>query len=229
MSWLYLLLNGLTLSVPLLRSFEHRIAFYKKWKALFTGIALTGAFFILWDVYFTHLGVWGFNPKYLIGVDILNLPIEEWLFFVTVPFACMFIYEVLNYFIQKDLLKNIYRPFFTILAILILIIGIVYYDRIYTSVTFILTSVFIFIHLFIIKKRYLSRFLLAYLVSLLPFVIVNGILTGSFIDEQIVWYDDTQNLGIRLFTIPIEDSIYMLLLLMMNVSIYEWKKYDNQT
>jgi lycopene cyclase domain-containing protein len=60
-------------------------------------------------------------------------------------------------------------------------------------------------------------FYLAYFVSLVPFLIVNGILTSL----PVVWYNNAHNLGIRLYTIPIEDTMYSLLLLLMNVWLYE--------
>lgn len=67
----------------------------------------------------------------------------------------------------------------------------------------------------------MGRFYFMYLVILLPFFLVNGALTGMFSPEPVVWYDHTQNLGIQIGTIPIEDSVYGLLLLLMNVTIYE--------
>jgi lycopene cyclase domain-containing protein len=73
---------------------------------------------------------------------------------------------------------------------------------------------------FIAKPIWLSRFYVGYLFSLIPFFIVNGILTYL----PVVTYDNAENLGIRLFTIPIEDTIYCLLLLLMNVTMYEWLK-----
>tara|TARA_B100001027_G_C16264851_1_gene331422 strand:+ start:1047 stop:1253 length:207 start_codon:yes stop_codon:yes gene_type:complete len=66
-------------------------------------------------------------------------------------------------------------------------------------------------------------------VILLPFFIVNGILTGSWIENQIVWYDNLENLGIRMGTIPVEDTIYAYSMILMNLSLYEYftKKYKN--
>lgn len=102
----YLLINIFTIFFPLISSFEHRLRFFSRWKGLFLSIGITAAFFIIWDVAFTSMGIWGFNPRYLTGIEIINLPLEEWMFFITIPYACIFIYESLNYFIRKDLLGN---------------------------------------------------------------------------------------------------------------------------
>jgi lycopene cyclase domain-containing protein len=67
----------------------------------------------------------------------------------------------------------------------------------------------------------MGRFYLAYAVCLVPFFVVNGILTGSFIEEEVVWYNNEENLGIRLFTIPVEDVVYGMLLILMNVTFME--------
>lgn len=219
--YLYLLLNVFTISFPLIRSFEPKIQYAKKWHALFPAIAITATFFLIWDYFFTIIGVWSFNPTYLTGIYLGALPIEEWLFFITVPFACVFIYEVLNYFIKKDILSNISTPITFILIPLFLLIGLLNLDKWYTSVNFIVAAIMLSIHYRVYGNRILGRFYLAYLVHLIPFLIVNGVLTGSFIDQPVVFYNNAENLSIRLGTIPIEDIVYSMTLLLMNITLYE--------
>ncbi|MEZ5194901.1 MAG: lycopene cyclase domain-containing protein [Bacteroidales bacterium] len=217
----YLLINLFSILIPFAASFDKRLDFYKQWRFLFPAIFVTLAFFISWDVLFTYLGVWGFNERYLTGIDVINLPLEEWLFFISIPYACVFTYTSLNYLIKKDYFKNHAGSISWILIVILLVVGLINYNRIYTSVTFLATALFLLIHLYVFKSNYLGRFYFSYMIILIPFLIVNGILTGSFIEEQVVWYDNTQNLGIRIFTIPIEDSVYGLLLILMNVTLFE--------
>lgn len=223
----YLVINFFTILYPIAQSFEHRLNYYKKWQFLFPSILITGIFFIIWDILKTNYGVWYFNPKYLIGINIINLPIEEWLFFLTVPYACVFIYEVLNYFIKKDIFAKYSFGIAKVLGIINILLAIIFFDRAYTLVVFSFNGIFLLLHSFIFKFKWLGRFFLSYIVSLIPFFVVNGLLTGI----PIVLYNDSENLGVRLFTIPIEDTMYSMLLFLMNVTLYEyfqkiWKRKE---
>ena len=93
---IYLYLDLLVIAFPLLLSFDKKVAYFKTWKYLFPAILIIGAFFVLWDMQFTRMNIWSFNQKYLLGIYMYNLPIEEVLFFIVVPFSCVFIYEVLK-------------------------------------------------------------------------------------------------------------------------------------
>lgn len=219
---LYFYLHLITLSFPLVRSFESRIQYATKWKFLFPAILVTGIFFLVWDVIFTYNGVWGFNEEYLLGIHLFRLPLEEWLFFLTVPFSSVFIYECVLYFLKKDILGGKGKQILKGLAVLLIIIALFNYGRAYTFWNFLFTGAFILISLQFLKPRYIDRFIIAYLIHLVPFLIVNGVLTGAFTENPIVWYNDEQNLEFRVFTIPIEDIIYAFLLLFMNVSFYEY-------
>lgn len=109
-----------------------------------------------------------------------------------------------------------------ILAILLFLGGLIFYDRWYPSVTFIFASIFLLLHRWVWKTNYLGKFYVAFIFILIPFFIVNGILTGTGIEEQVVWYNDSENLGFRMGTIPVEDTFYGMLLLLMNVSLFEY-------
>lgn len=217
----YLGLDLFTLSFPLLRSFEPKLQYWRKWPGLFTGIAVMATVFLIWDAIFTANGVWGFNPRYLVGPRIAGLPIEEWLFFLVVPYSCVFIYEALRYYVRRDVLGRVARPLSIVLMGVLLVVGLLHIDRLYTAITFLCTAAMLALHVFVLKSPYLGRFYLGYAVSLIPFFLVNGILTGWLLDEPIVWYNNAENLGIRMNTIPIEDSQYLLFFLLLTLTFYE--------
>jgi lycopene cyclase domain-containing protein len=103
---LYLWLNIGSIAVPLLYSFHPKLQLYKKFHWLLLSIMLTMGVFIPWDVIFTINGVWGFNSDYFLGFEIFSLPLEEWLFFICIPFACVFThYALLLYFPNLKLSK----------------------------------------------------------------------------------------------------------------------------
>lgn len=220
--YLYLLLDLLTILFPFAFSFYAKANFSKKWKYLWIAILVPGIIFLLWDEYFTQIGVWGFNAEYLTGLYLGSLPLEEVLFFICIPYACVFTYEALKYLIKKDYLLP-YRRLISISLLIVLAVGAAMHtDRWYTVTTFSALGIYIILLEFILHSPFLSRFYLSYLFVLIPFFMVNGILTGSFIDGEVVWYNDAENLGIRIGTIPVEDIFYGMLLLLMNVSVFEW-------
>lgn len=224
MKGLYLLIDFCTVIVPFLFSFHPKLQFYKNFKAFFLSSFVVGTLFVLWDIYFTSIGVWGFNPDYLVGVYIFNLPIEEVLFFLCVPFSCVYSYHCLNLFYDFNMEQKNEQLVVAIFSAILLLIGFVFYYRLYTSVTFISLALLLVYFSFVSRTTWLGKLMMIYLFLLLPFFIVNGILTGTGLEAPIVWYNNQENLGIRLLTIPIEDMFYGFELIVLNVFFYEkWK------
>jgi lycopene cyclase domain-containing protein len=219
--YLYLWINLLSFIVPFLCSFYPKANFSKKWKWVLPAIAITAVFFIAWDALFTEAGVWGFNPQYITGVKLWGLPVEELLFFFCIPYACLFTYFALNHLIEKDHLFPHQELISSLLIIVLLVSGGYYINKLYTGTTFLLTGFFLAFVMLKLRVRFMGRFYLAFAILVIPFLIVNGILTGSFIEEPVVWYNNEENMGIRIGTIPLEDLVYALLMLLMSITIWE--------
>ncbi|MTI33493.1 lycopene cyclase domain-containing protein [Xanthovirga aplysinae] len=220
-SFTYLLINLGSISLPLIFSFHPKIRFHKTWHAFWPACFLTGAFFITWDAFFTEMGVWGFNENYLTGLYLLNLPLEEWMFFICIPYACVFTYHNFKIFLPRNFFQRESPLISYIIAFILLFCVLITQVKWYTHFTLILTTSLLLYHATVLKKSYMGYFFISFAVLLIPFFITNGILTGSWINEEVVWYNSQENMGIRLGTIPIEDSIYALLLLLLNITLYE--------
>ncbi|GAB4427432.1 MAG: hypothetical protein OHK0039_45750 [Bacteroidia bacterium] len=214
----YLLLDLGTLFFPLVLSFDRKVAFFKGWGALFPAIVFSGGIFVIWDVLFTRMGIWSFNDTYLVGARAAGLPLEEWGFFIVVPYACVFIYACLKAYFPKLTLTAWRAPVGWGLVALLVLVGVLYIDRWYTAVTALGLVGWLVLNLLWIRPVWLGRFFLAYLIGLLPFALVNGVLTAL----PVVQYNDLENLGIRLGTIPVEDIFYGMLLILMTVNAYEY-------
>jgi len=220
----YLALLIFTLSYPLYKSFEDKIQFYKKLKYVLPAIVITAVPFLIWDVIFEKHHIWQFNPDYTLGFKVLGLPIEEWLFFFIVPYACFFLYEVIDFFSHKKVIKYI-KPFTIVLAIGLFVISIFKIHLTYTFIVMISASVMLIIIAYRQKiSPILSKFFKGYFISLLPFFLVNGVLTKM----PVVLYNDAENLSFRIYSIPVEDMVYLLSLLFINFSIYEILKRNAQ-
>ncbi|MFT6717563.1 MAG: lycopene cyclase domain-containing protein [Saprospiraceae bacterium] len=217
----YLLIDLLAVIVPFIFTFHKKLRFDKKGTSFALGLVFVAVPFVVWDVIFTNKAVWGFNSGYLLGYDFFLLPLEELLFFVCIPYASLFTYHCFSIFWKEKSFKklNRYGPYF--LMVLSFCVGILNYDKLYTFYT----ALFLFLALLVLKvlldAKWIGKFIAVYGVLLIPFSVVNGILTGSLLPSPIVWYNDAHNLGVRIGTIPVEDIFYGFLLILLFVFIYE--------
>lgn len=229
MKSLYLLVNFFTIIIPFIFSFHPKIRFHKSFKAFFLSAALVGIVFALWDAMFTRMGVWNFNPDYLMGIFLLNLPVEEWLFFVCIPFSCVFTYFCLDKFYNLQWNPKVEAVFCIAFSVILIIVGIYFYDRIYTLITFLSTAAVCLYLKFIAKVDWFGKAAFVYGILLIPFFMVNGVLTGTGIEGAVVRYNPSDHMGIRALTIPIEDAFYGFELILLNLYFYKLfqRKFSN--
>lgn len=222
----YIFLDFLIIIFPFLFSFKWKFKYYKVYKPLFASILIVGGVYILWDVLVTARGDWWFNHKYLLGLEIAGLPIEEILFFVTVPYACIFIYENLNYFVgEKQLPFNKY--FYLGLFAVFLIVGLLFYYQDYTILSLLSCAAFFILASTLYPDLLKSRLYWLYIIiSFVPFMIFNYLLTSI----PIVLYNPDAMWGTmqawngRIFTIPVEDFFYNFSMLSFYLLVYLYFK-----
>ena len=220
MKSLYFFVDFFTVIIPLIFSFHRKIKFYKTWRQFAIAAFCVGILFIIWDSIFVNIGVWNFNSHYVSGINFFNLPIEEILFFICIPFSCVFTYYCLNKFYNLAWNAKTENFFCMVFSIILLITGLFFFNRVYTSVTFISTATVCLLLKFVFKINWFGKAVTVYALLLIPFLIVNGILTGTGLEEPVVNYNQTQNLNIRLFTIPLEDVFYGFEMFVLNLFIY---------
>lgn len=207
--------------VPLIFSFEKRIKFYLNQKYLIPAIIFSGAIFILWDIRFTELGIWSFNNDFITGVKILNLPIEEWLFFIIIPYSSVFIYEFLKIKFTRFEKPNIFLAISLVILLIFIVVAWFFRQKLYTFFTFFLLSVYFGYTIFRNRfKAHYTKFYLAYIISLVPYFI----LRVAFTSLPIITYNNAHLLSARILNVPLEDFGYFFLLLLMNITIFEYLK-----
>lgn len=215
--WLYSIILFCSIIVPLLLSFDKKLQFYKQWKYLLPSILIIASIYITFDIYFTKLDVWGFNPRYHSSIVFFELPLEEWLFFIVIPYASIFLHDSIVLYFRSFQVSNKFAKYFSVSLILISLSLVAFNtEKDYTAYIFSLV-ILVLIFSFFDKTNVINSFYCTFFIILIPFVIVNAILTGSLIDEPVVWYNNNENLGIRFLTIPIEDFGYAFSIILFNL------------
>lgn len=234
MSALYLVVNLAVLSVPLAFSWHPRLRFVDRWRDFVPACLAVAAGFIAWDALFTAWGVWGFEDRYLLGARVAGLPVEEWLFFLCVPYACVFTYHAFGVLGAGGPGRRTALALTGAALGLCILLTALFPARLYTAVTAALLAVLL-AGLLWTRPSWLGRLWLSLAVLTVPFILSNGVLTGlrfwtypvlnarpEQVAPQVVWYDNAHNLGVRLFSIPLDDFLYAALLIGLNVAGMEW-------
>ena len=213
----YLLFNALIVTGPVLLSFDREVRYVSKWIPALLATLGAGIPFLFWDVLVTGRH-WWFNPEFTMTSKILGLPPGEWLFFVTVPFASLFIWEIFS--VKLPVASQSGNPTRSAAGLLLVITGIplfllnLEYTGLVVSALGLVILVQYLLKVYLTKRAFLGRYLL--ILTALIFVF-NGYLTA----RPVVLYDTAYQLNLRILTIPIEDFLYGYALILLAVLIFE--------
>lgn len=213
---LYFLINTIIVAIPLILIFAPKVYFYRKIKSLAFSIVIVSGLFILWDIAASARGDWIFNERYIGGLDLLGLPVEELLFFITVPYSCIFLYETFRtYLKEKPFPYNKYL--YGILALSCLSGALVLADKTYTTTVLIVSAIVFASAVFCFKDIFASNLFWLYIfVCTLLFGIFNHFLTSL----PVVIYSRHAIIGLRIAAIPLEDFLYNFSLLSLYLIFY---------
>ena len=217
----YSLILFFTIIVCFIASFDKRLQFNHHFVAFIKASIIVAIPFIAWDIWFTEKGVWWFNKNYTLGIIIAGLPLEEWLFFICIPFSCIFTYFCIDKFFKLEWLVGFNNLITFITIIICSVVALLHHDKIYTLVTALITIVTIIYLHFIARVNWISKASLVFTLLMLGFFPVNGILTGTGLESPIVNYNPADFLGIRILTIPIEDAVYGYSQFLLNLYFFK--------
>ncbi len=219
----YLLLNILIIAGPAALSFEPRIRFASKWRRIAASVVPPALLFIIWDSEVTNRH-WFFNPLYTLDMRLLGLPVEEWLFFFTVPYASLFVWENILLYLQPRTIA--WLAGVRSLLVLALPFGLVLYGtgQEYTALALIATGGCTLADKALHTNIFLdTRYYVFLAITTLLILLFNGYLTA----RPVVQYAAQYQLDYRIITIPIEDFVYGHALLTAVVVLYEaWRKTE---
>ena len=220
MSFTYLALNLFIIAVPLWYTPDKRTAYYRRLPAVGFSIAVVSTCYLMWDILVTARGEWSFHGKYLTGVQILNVPLEEVLFFITVPFSCLFIYEVVLY-ATKCSKFSLPASVVITLILALLASSLAFYPQGYTAKALASCGFFLMIALLLDRPLLESKQYWIWLaICYAPFLIINTVLTAL----PVVEYNSKAIWGFRVGTIPLEDFFYNYAMLSFYLLVYRIAK-----
>ena len=221
MKYEYLIFNIIVLSGPLFFGSLKQFYFLDKLKYALLSISISAIPFLLWDAAVTERH-WFFANEYTLGFRVFGLPFEEILFFFTVPYACLFTWQMVKKYLTVTKLTDesssnkigwIISSVFLLVSIIAIIIG-----KEYTSLSALSFSLSIIFDKYFGSRIFSTKRFLVYFLFVSFFTLIfNGYLTW----RPIVTYDEIYQIGFRIFTIPIEDFFFGYALLILSTSLFE--------
>jgi len=223
----YLIIDGLILLFPFLLSFTWKFKYYKYYKPLLASIVIVGLTYVIWDAIVTARGDWWFNDEFLSGIEFIGLPLEEIMFFIVVPYACIFIYENLEYFLPKKQISY-NKWFYLAISGIFILVGLVYWYQDYTILAMFSCAAFFIVSSLLYPQVLQQRnYWLYIIISFIPFIIFNYLLTSLIVvyyNPNAIWGGDGLWNG-RFFTIPFEDFFYNFSMLSFYLLAYVYFKH----
>jgi len=215
----YLIILIVTATVSIYLIVKKTNNFLVELKYMLPAIIFSGAIFTILNIRFSEAGIISFNYNYLVGKNILYLPIEEWLFLLVISLLSFAIYQQVKIKFDHFEKPNL---FLAISLVFIVVFGLVaWFSRTKPVTFFIFFLLTVYLSYTIFRNRFkqhITKFYIALIISVIPFFLFKGILNSL----PVVLYNNEYNLGIQIYGVPVEDFGYFFLLMLINITIFEY-------
>lgn len=222
-NYLYLLILLVLAGITLFLFIKKSIVFIMEFKYMLPAVIFSGTIFIMLNIRFLQAGIIRFNENFLVGKNILNLPVEEWLFLLIISLFAFSVYILVNVKFEKFEKPNL----FYIISILLLV-GFAteaWFSRQKLVPFFVFFLLAIYLGYTLLRNRFkphLTKFYISYLIVVVPFFLIKLVLNAL----PVILYNNDFTLGIRLAGIPVEQFANLFLLMLINITIFEYLR-DN--
>ncbi len=218
-NYIFLTILLLIFLAPLFYMVTGKLGFRQKLRYGMPAIFISGLVFLLWDIRFTQVGVWSYDSDFTLGIFFKGLPLEQWLFYLVIPCAGLLVYEMIKTRLHTSKADNILMGAGLLVAIGLAVIAYTYRVRVYTFFCALFTAVYLGYTIFRKQfKPHLAPFFLTFLILLVPYFLLNGILTWNLA----IVYHQEQVLNLWLWMVPVENFVFLFLLLLINCTVYEY-------
>jgi len=222
-NYLYLLILLVLAGITMFLFVKKSIVLITEFKYMLPAIIFSGAVFIMLNIRFLDSGIISFNPNYLAGKYIFNLPFEEWLFLLTISFFAFSVYILVSV-----KFANFEKPDLFYILSIVLLLGFAFIawssrQKLVPFFVFFLLVIYFGYTLFRNRfKIHLTKFYISYLIVVIPFFLIKIVLNTL----PVILYNHEFILGIRLLNMPVEEFGNLFLLMLINITIFEYLR-DN--
>lgn len=200
------------------------IVFVMEFKYMLPAIIFSGAIFILFNSRLLETGINEYNLNFILGKRLYYLPVEEWIYLFIISILSFSVYLLVSAKFEKLEKTNLFVAISVVLLAGFAFVAWTARDILIPFFISFLLAIYLAYTLF--RKRFnqhLGKFYISYLFTLAPFLTIRAIVNSL----PIVIYNNEYIYGIRLFNMPVEEFGYLFLLMLINITIFEYLR-NNQ-
>ena len=220
-NWIYFGSQIILLVLFIAVAITTKINLLRNLKYMVPAILLSGVLFIYWAKRFIELNVWQLNADSVSGLQILNLPVEIWVYFIVLPLNVFMIFEIVKIKFRQFKKTNYLVSLSLVILVILAVLSFIFRKNAYSFDVFVFAALILGYVVFRnrFKKSY-AAFYTTFIISLVPLFILEGVANS----QHVITYYAKYLSGFLIFSVPFEIVVRFFLLSLLNIFIYEYLK-----